>query len=208
MRVLPLADRGVEGAEPQVAMRLEWAQAQLLSQGEGLAVMGFGGLDLWGITMRGNLAEEPAGMCLIATSCVGTGEIEEAPGQCTRLVHAANEEQGLAQLGEYEGMEEQEPPSGHALQHLVDEWEGLRRAPGKGIRRTQDGGSQGSPHRDVGSLVYLHAPFKHGNRGVERSLAAVDQTSIPKCSGNTEGLLDRFGQPHRCFCYARPAGKV
>src|SRR5262245_15423691 len=87
--LLSPAGGGVEGAETEVAMGLEWAHAELLGQGEGLAVMGFGRLDLWGIAMRGNLAEEPAGLCLIAASCVGTRKFEEAPGQRTRLVHAA-----------------------------------------------------------------------------------------------------------------------
>ena len=40
-------------------------------------------------------------------------------------------------------MEEHAAPGGHALQHLVQEREGLRSAPGQGIRRTQEGGSQG-----------------------------------------------------------------
>lgn len=118
--------------------------------------------------MHGDLAEEPVGKRLVAASCVGTRKFEEAPGQRARLVHAADEEQGLAQLGEHQGMEEQEAPGGHALQHLVEEWEGLRSAPGKGIRRTQDGGSHRQEHRDVSGLVERQAPFEHGDRFVER----------------------------------------
>jgi hypothetical protein len=64
-------------------------------------------------------------------------------------------------------MEEKGAPGGHALQHLVEEWEGFRSAPGQCIRRVQDGGSQGSPHRDVGGLVEHHVPFKPGDRCVE-----------------------------------------
>ena len=110
MRLLPLAGPGVEGAEPQVAMRLQRAHAEFLGQGEGLAVVGGGLVDVRGLAMHGDLAEEPAGMRLVAAARVGTGEFEEASGQRTRLVHAADEEQGLAQLGEHERMEDQRLP--------------------------------------------------------------------------------------------------
>jgi hypothetical protein len=42
LRLLPLAGLGVEGAESQVAMRLQRAHAQFLGQGQGLAVVGGG----------------------------------------------------------------------------------------------------------------------------------------------------------------------
>ena len=66
------------------------------------------------------------------------GELKETFGERTRLVHAADEEQGLAQLGEHERMEE--APGGPG----VEEPPG---APGKGIRRTQESGSQGEEQR-------------------------------------------------------------
>ena len=47
--LLPLAGRGIQRAEAAVAVGLERAHAQLLGQGEGLAVVGFGRLDLRGI---------------------------------------------------------------------------------------------------------------------------------------------------------------
>jgi hypothetical protein len=52
---------------------LEWAHAQLLSQGEGLAVVLFGWLDLQGITMRSDLAEEAQSTCLMTPFLVLTG---------------------------------------------------------------------------------------------------------------------------------------
>ena len=60
-------------------------------------------------------------MRLIAATGVGVGEVEEAFGKRTRLVHAADEEQGLAQFSEHEGMAEHAVPMGDALQHLVQE---------------------------------------------------------------------------------------
>ena len=68
--LLPLPGPGVEGAEPQVAMRLQWAHAQFLSQGEGLTVVGGGLGDIRGSAMRGDLAEEAQGMRLVAAFLV------------------------------------------------------------------------------------------------------------------------------------------
>ena len=49
----------IQGAEATVTVGLERAHAERLGQGEGLAVVGFSGLDLWGIVTRMELAEEP-----------------------------------------------------------------------------------------------------------------------------------------------------
>ena len=40
---------GIQRAEAMVAVRLEWAHAQLVGQGEGLVVVGFGLLDIGGV---------------------------------------------------------------------------------------------------------------------------------------------------------------
>src|SRR5262245_16794543 len=57
--LLPLAMRNIQRAQSVVAVRLEWAHAQFLSQGEGLAVVTGGGLALWGCLARRTLAQEP-----------------------------------------------------------------------------------------------------------------------------------------------------
>ena len=57
-RLLPLACPGVQRAEAEVTVRLERTHAQLLGQGEGLAVVGFGGSTSGGVA-RVELAEEP-----------------------------------------------------------------------------------------------------------------------------------------------------
>ena len=115
MRLLSLAGPGVEGAETEVAVRLQRAHAEFLGQGEGLVVVGGGLVDVWGLATHDDVAEKPVGMRLVAGSCVRAGDIEEAFGERARLVHAANEEQGLAQCGEHEGMAEHAVPGGHAL---------------------------------------------------------------------------------------------
>jgi hypothetical protein len=58
-------------------------------------------------------------MRLVAVSYMGAGELEEAPGKCARLVHAANEQACLAQLVEQERMVQYAAPGGNALQRLV-----------------------------------------------------------------------------------------
>src|SRR5262245_23955610 len=71
LRLLPLAGPGVEGAEAEVAMRLQGAHVEFLSQGEGLAVVGGGLVDVRRLATPSNLAEETEGMRLVAASDVG-----------------------------------------------------------------------------------------------------------------------------------------
>src|SRR5947207_8218638 len=99
-------------------MGQEWTHAQFVSQGEGLAVMGCGLVDVWGLATCGNVAEETVGMRLIAAPCVGAGEFEEAFGKRARLVPAADEQVCLAQLGECECLGKRVVPGNHALPHL------------------------------------------------------------------------------------------
>src|SRR4029450_2336362 len=71
--LLSLAARGIQRAQAAVAVGLEGAHAEFLGQGEGLAVVGFGWLTLWGIAMRCNVAKEVQGICLVATFLVLAG---------------------------------------------------------------------------------------------------------------------------------------
>ena len=75
------ADLGVERAEAEVAVGHERAHAEFLGQGEGLAVVGFGLLDLRGITPCRNVAEEAQGIRLVATFLVRTGERQRPLGE-------------------------------------------------------------------------------------------------------------------------------
>jgi hypothetical protein len=143
MCLLQLAAPGVEGAEPQVAMRLQRAHAQVLGQGESLAVVASSLVDVQGLALHSNFAEEAMRMCLVAAPYLGTGELEKAASKRARFVHAADEEQGFAQLGEHKRLEDHAAPGGHTLQRLVQEREGLHYASGKSIRRSQDGSGYG-----------------------------------------------------------------
>src|SRR5919108_4274955 len=87
------------------------------------AVVSCGLVDCRGITTCGNLAEETEGMGLVAAPGVRAREIEEASGTCARLLSVTDEDEGLAQLGEYEFIEEDTAARGHALPELFQEWE-------------------------------------------------------------------------------------
>ena len=74
-----------------MAVSLERAHTQLLSQGKGLAVMGNSLVDVRGSAMRGDVAEEPQGICLVATFLVLTGERQHAIGDGVRILQTASE---------------------------------------------------------------------------------------------------------------------
>jgi hypothetical protein len=95
--LLALLGRSIQRAEAPVTVRLEWAHAQLLSQREGLAVVGFGLLTLKGITMRGDLAKEAQGIRLVAMFFVGLSQCERTLGQGTRLFQTVSEQGYFAQ---------------------------------------------------------------------------------------------------------------
>jgi hypothetical protein len=68
---------------------LERAHAQLIDQGEGLLVVGFGRRDLWGIAPRCNLTEETQSIRLVAPFLVRTGEHQRLLGKGVRLFQEA-----------------------------------------------------------------------------------------------------------------------
>ena len=147
-------------------------------------------------------------MRLVATPGMGVGEFREACGKGTRLVHAANKEQGLTQLGEHKRLESHPAPSAHAFQYLVQEREGLGKMPGQGICRAQDGGDREEGLREVGGLAERQAPFKQGDCSGKRPLAAAEQPNPRQRNGKTEGLLGLLSCAYCFFSHATPLGKV
>ena len=80
-----------------MAVGLERAHAQLLGQGEGLAVVGFGLRRLRRIAPRGDRAEEAQRIRLVATFLVRTGECERLLGEGVRLLQTAGQQLRLAE---------------------------------------------------------------------------------------------------------------
>ena len=93
----PLAGRGVQRAEAKVAVGLQRAHAEFLGQGEGLAVVGFGLFDLWGLAPRRNVTEEAQGIRLVAAFLVLTGERQRPLGEGVRLLQTAGQHLRLPQ---------------------------------------------------------------------------------------------------------------
>jgi hypothetical protein len=69
---------------------LERAHAEFLGQGESLAVVGGGLIDVWGSAPRCNLAEEAQGIRLVATFLVLMGERQRALGESVRLLQVTS----------------------------------------------------------------------------------------------------------------------
>jgi hypothetical protein len=63
--LLPLSRPAIQDAEAEVAMGLEWAHAELVGQGEGLAVVARGQLCPRGLAMCRNVAEQAQGIRLV-----------------------------------------------------------------------------------------------------------------------------------------------
>src|SRR5712691_2523968 len=95
--LLLLACLGVQHAEAVVAVRLERAHPQLLGEGEGLLVIGFGLLVLRGLAPCRNVAEEAQGIRLVATVLARTGERQGALGKSVRLTQVASQQMRLTQ---------------------------------------------------------------------------------------------------------------
>jgi hypothetical protein len=87
--LLPLAELRIQGPKAMVAVGLEGAHAKGFGEGEGLAVVGGGLVDVWGNAMRGDLAEEVQGIGLVAPFLVLASKRERARGEGVRLLQAA-----------------------------------------------------------------------------------------------------------------------
>jgi hypothetical protein len=72
--LLSLTNFGIQRAEAQVAMGLEWAHAECLGQGEGLTVVGLGYGSVWWIAPRRNVTQEAQGIRLGAPQLALMGE--------------------------------------------------------------------------------------------------------------------------------------
>ena len=88
---------GIQLPEAEVAVGHERAHAELLGQGEGLAVVGFGLIALRRLAPRRNVAEEAQGIRLVTSFLVRTGERQRTLGEGVRLLQAAGQQLRLPQ---------------------------------------------------------------------------------------------------------------
>ena len=86
--MLPLSRLAIQRAKAAGTVGLERAHAKFGSQGEGLAVVVCGWLDLWGIAIHGDLTQKPQGLCLVALLVMVAGMGQGALRQLTCFRHA------------------------------------------------------------------------------------------------------------------------
>src|SRR5262249_33538267 len=68
-----------------------------VGEGERLLVVGCGWLDLWGLAVHGNIAEEAQGIRLVMAFLMFAGERQRPLGEGLRLFHAASQQMRLTQ---------------------------------------------------------------------------------------------------------------
>jgi hypothetical protein len=127
----------IEAAKAEAAVGLEGEHAEFFSQGNGLAVVVFGWLDLWGITMCGDRTKETQGVCLVPAFLMGTGKIESSPGKVVGLLQATGQQIALAQRGNPQRLAGHKPYGGVLLHGLLQQRQGLSDAPIQGICQAQ-----------------------------------------------------------------------
>ena len=111
----------------------EWTHAQLLSQSEGLLVVGCGLCDLRRMALRRDLPEEPQGIGCVAPFLMRPGELQGALRLGAGLVQAARQQIRLAQPDRPERMIPQVMHR-HGLRHrLLQQRQGLGGPSGEGI---------------------------------------------------------------------------
>jgi hypothetical protein len=94
--LLLMVSPGIQRPQAVVAVGLERAHPQLFGQDEGLAVMGFGRLGIWRLTLCHELTQEPPSPGFVAPFFAGPDEVEGLHGQAFGLLHATGQQEGLA----------------------------------------------------------------------------------------------------------------
>src|SRR4029453_582163 len=130
-----------------MAVGHERTHAECLGQDESLPVVMFSWLDLQGGLMGGNLPEEPQGPRLVSPLLMGTGEVDSTPSELHRLLHAAGQQIGLAQIAYPQRMTAYDPHGSVPLLRLLQQRQGLGDTAGKGIRTAQGRSGLGEPEQ-------------------------------------------------------------
>ena len=110
-----------------MAVGQERAHAQLFSECYGLLVGGCGWLDLQGSALRGDLAVQPQGVCLIGLVPAVTGACQGTLGKLVCLLQAAGQEIRFTEMGGPERIQAHKSGSSQ-LYGLFEQWLGLGEA--------------------------------------------------------------------------------
>src|SRR5882724_6470316 len=201
---LPLAGRAIQRAQTEMAVGHEWAHAEFLGQGEGLPVVIFGRLDLWGGLMGGDLPEEPQGPRLVSPLLMVTGEGEGTPSALDRLLHAAGHQIGLTHIAHPQRLTAHGPHRGTPLLRLLQQRQGLSDTAGPGIRIAQGRGGLREPDQAVPNPTQIKAAFEYGDGPEDVSLAEGEKTDTEIRQDKAVWVIDRLGDPDRFFAIGDP----
>ena len=194
-------------AQAEVAVGLERAHAEFLGQGEGLAVVGCSGFDLWRLVVRRNLAEEPQGVGFVAPFLMGSGELQGVLRLGVRLVQPAGQQIRLAQPDHPERMVEHETHRHGLLDRLLQQRQGLGGPSGERIGRPQGAATQGTASRMCAHLREVEGPFEHGDGLGKLPLAQQPKANGPIRQDTAVGVIGGLGDPHPFLCRRPPFGE-
>jgi hypothetical protein len=113
-----------------MAMGRERPHPQLLGQGEGFPIVGFGSSTCWRVAPRLEPAEEAQGVRLMAPLLVRTGERQCALGVGERLIQMTGERLGLPEWETTKGLEVGSSHRHALLEHLREQQYGVGDTPG------------------------------------------------------------------------------
>ncbi len=205
--LLPLAGLGVQRAEAVLAVRLERAHAELVSQSAGLLVVGFGLYALRRLAPRRNVAEKAQGVRLAAPLLVLTGERQRMLGEGVRLLQAASQQLRLPQGETTERLIGYRARSYALPQRPRGQRHGIGDAPGQGVRRPQGRSYPGEHDREVRILTDAYGPFEPGESPGQVALAEGHQTDPPRGNHKARGVRHRLGNPQPLFAESPALGE-
>src|SRR5215510_5602770 len=107
-----------------MAVGRERTHAEFVSQGEGLAVVGYGGLALRRLAPRRNVTKEAQGIRLVATFVVLAGECQRLLGEGLRLRWATSQPLRFPQRKTTEHLLADQVQCHDLFQRLREQWHG------------------------------------------------------------------------------------
>ena len=182
-----------------MAVGLERAHPQLVGEGEGLLVVGFGQCGVRGIAVCGNLAEEAQGIGLVATLLAFTGERQRALGESLRLFQAASQHLRLPQRETTGHLRDYHFRCSCPFHRPREQGHGVGDAPAQGVRRTQGWSEPGEIGWEVHVLTDAYGPFKQGECPGQVALVEGQQTDPPRGQHETRRVSNRLGNAEPFF---------
>jgi hypothetical protein len=192
-RLLPLARCHIQRAEAPVAVRLERAHTKLLSQGEGLLVVGCGLRDLWRLAPCSDVAEDAQGIGLGIPFVVLAGLRQCPLSMGVRLLQTASAQLGLPQGQTTERLIDDHGCGHGLLQRLREQRHGVGDASAQRVRRPQGHGYPGKIERQVDLATDAHGAFEQGECPGQVTLVEPQETAPPTADHHAGWVIHRLG---------------